>query len=229
VKLSYFLSAYRATPHSTAGYSPFSLLHGREIVTPTNENLRPKGPKPTKKPEQLIESLQTSLRQAYRAVAKANRKSYVTNEKLYDKRAKHRSFEVGIYVYLFNPVRKQVLSEKFFSVLSGPFRVTAKISDLNYEILGRNGRKFVVHLNGLKACHGRTQYGQNPARKQPGMSRQKLDMKSGPDQEADMYPAAILSCPFASVSSRARDFPQSQPTSPLASPEATIPSSAVES
>jgi hypothetical protein len=153
----------------------------------------------------------------------------VTNKKLYDKRAKIRSFEVGSYVYLFNPARKQGLSKKFFTVWSGPFRVTTKLSDLNYEILGRNGRKFVVHLNRLKACQGRAHYGQSPARKQTGMSRQKGDMKSGPDQEADMYPAAILSYPLASNNSRAGDVPQSPPTSPLASHPATTPPSAGES
>jgi hypothetical protein len=105
------------------------------MVTPANENLRPKIPKPTQNPEELIESLKTSLRQTHRAVAKTNRRSHVTNKKLYDKRAKHRSFEVGSYVYIFNLARKQVLSKNFFSIWSGPIRVTANISDLNYQIL----------------------------------------------------------------------------------------------
>ena len=120
----------------------------------TSENLRPKVPKLTRGPEQLIESLKASLRQAYRAVARANRKSYVANKERYDKRAKSRSFEVGSYVYLFNPARKPGLSKKFFSAWSGPFRVMAKLSESNYEILGQSGRKFVVHLNRLKACYG---------------------------------------------------------------------------
>jgi len=34
VVLPFFLMAYRATPHSTTGYSPFYLLHGREMVLP---------------------------------------------------------------------------------------------------------------------------------------------------------------------------------------------------
>jgi len=154
LKLPYFLWAYRATPHSTTGYGPFFLLHGREMITPASENLRPKVPKPTRGPEQLIESLKASLRQAYSAVARANRKSYVANKERYDKRAKSRSFEVGSYVYLFNPARKPGLSKKFFSAWSGPFRVMAKLSESNYEILGQSGRKFVVHLNRLKACYG---------------------------------------------------------------------------
>jgi hypothetical protein len=42
------------------------------------------------------------------------------------------------------------LSKNFFSIWSGPIRVTANISDLNYQILWQNGRKFVVYLNRLK-------------------------------------------------------------------------------
>jgi len=78
-------------------------------------------------------------------------RSHAANKKPYDKKAKPRSFDVGSYVYLFNSARKPGLSKKFFSVWSGPYRVTAKLSYLNYEILGQNGRKFVVHLNRLKA------------------------------------------------------------------------------
>ena len=106
--------AYRASPHYTTGYSPFFLFHGREMVTPASEKLRPKFPKPTRGPEQLIESLKASLRQAYSAVARANSKSYVANKERYDKCAKSRSFEVGSYVYLFNPARKPGLSKNSF-------------------------------------------------------------------------------------------------------------------
>jgi hypothetical protein len=55
-KLPYFLLAYRATPHSTAGCSTFFLLLGRGMVTPANKNLISQIRKPTQKPEQLIES-----------------------------------------------------------------------------------------------------------------------------------------------------------------------------
>jgi transposase InsO family protein len=38
----FFLVAYRATPHSTTGYSPFSFLHGREIILPSSDDLKAK-------------------------------------------------------------------------------------------------------------------------------------------------------------------------------------------
>jgi len=227
LKLPYFLWAYRATPHSTTGYSPFFLLHGREVVTPANENLRPKVPKPTRGPK-LIESLKASLRQAYSAVARANRKSYVANKERYDKRAKLRSFEVGSYVYLFKPARKPGLSKKIFSVCSGRYRVTAKLSELNYEILGQSGRKYVVHLRRLKACHGTAGSDYPPAAKWPRRSRQKRDTMFRPDTETDTCPTAILAYQLASDKTLADDSPSTPPASPLASRPATSPPSAGE-
>jgi hypothetical protein len=41
VILPFFLMAYR-TPHSTTGYCPFYLLHGREMVSPKEGGLKAK-------------------------------------------------------------------------------------------------------------------------------------------------------------------------------------------
>jgi len=40
VLVPFFLMAYRETPNTTTKYSPFYLLHGREMPIPTNENLK---------------------------------------------------------------------------------------------------------------------------------------------------------------------------------------------
>jgi hypothetical protein len=65
-------------------------------------------------------------------------------------------------------------------------------------MLGWNGKKFVVHLNWLKACHGSAHYSPYRACKQSGNSGQKRDMSPGPDKEADMYSEGILSYPLPS-------------------------------
>jgi len=44
----YYLMSYRATPHTTMGYSPFYLLHGREMVLPSTENLKARPLKTTR-------------------------------------------------------------------------------------------------------------------------------------------------------------------------------------
>jgi hypothetical protein len=52
---------------------------------------------------------------------------------------------------------------------------------------------------------------------------------SGPDQEANIYLAAIFSYPLASDKSLAGDVPQLPPTNQMASPSETTPLSAGES
>jgi len=86
--------SHRATPHTTTGYSPFYLLHGREIVLPSTENLKARLPKDNADEDQRLENLKSNLRLAYKLAAKANRKSHLNNKRLYDRKAKPREFEV---------------------------------------------------------------------------------------------------------------------------------------
>jgi hypothetical protein len=49
---------------------------------------------------------------------------------------------------------KPGLSRKFHRAWSGPHKVTAKGTDLNYEIVDQKGRKQVIHSNRLKPYNG---------------------------------------------------------------------------
>jgi len=53
-------------------------------------------------------------------------------------------------------------SKKFHFSWTGPFQVTAKLSDLNYELLGHNDRKFIVNINRLKPCNRAANRKSNP-------------------------------------------------------------------
>jgi len=86
------------------------------------------------------------------AVTKANRKSHMANKERCDRQAKHRSFSAGDYIYLYDPAQKPGLYKKFPFYWTGPYQITGKLSDLNYEILGGNDKKFVVHVNRNVNC-----------------------------------------------------------------------------
>ena len=95
------------------------------MVTPANDNLRSKVPRPTQGPEQTAH-LKPRLRHAYKAVAKANRKAHAANKQCYDRRAKRRSFKVGDYVYIYNQLGNQGC-QKSSTFWTSPLIVTAKL------------------------------------------------------------------------------------------------------
>jgi len=94
VLVPFFLMAQRATPRTATGYSPFFLLHGREMTLPSNEDLKAKIPITNRNLKQQMEKLKASLMQAYE-VTVANRHAHQTNKRYYDRRAKRREFKTG--------------------------------------------------------------------------------------------------------------------------------------
>jgi hypothetical protein len=84
----FYLMSYRATPHTTTGFRPFYLLHGREMTLPNSDSLKAQFPQDNPSHEQRLENLKSNLRLAYRLVAKANRKSHQRNKRYYDRKAK---------------------------------------------------------------------------------------------------------------------------------------------
>jgi len=194
----YYLMSHRATPHTTTGYSPFYLLHGREMVLPSTENLKARLPKDNTDEDQRLENLKSSLRLAYRLAAKANRKSHMNNKRLYDRKAKPREFAVQDLVYLYNPALKPGLTRKFAKPWIGPCQITKKISELNYEIVDEKGRRQVVHINRLKKSFNPEVWNpkprQKPERKAPRrlVKPQDANGNSQGDFKIGPYP---LACP----------------------------------
>ena len=122
--VSFYLISHRATPHTTTGYSLFYLLHGREMVLPSTENLKAHLPKDNTDVDQGLENLKSNLRLAYKLAAKTNRKSHLNNKRLYDRKAKSQESEVQDLVYLYNPALKPGLTRKFAKPWSGPCQIT---------------------------------------------------------------------------------------------------------
>jgi transposase InsO family protein len=155
ILIPFYLMAYRATPHGTTEHSPYFLLHVREMVLPTSQDLRAKMSPELRGTEHecRLNHLKDSLRRAYQAVRKNSRKSHQINKGYYDRKAKLRKFAVGDVVYLYNPALKQGQCQKFKKPWTGPYKVVAKLSDLNYKIVNQQGKESVVHVNRLKVAH----------------------------------------------------------------------------
>ena len=94
----FFLMAHRATPSTVTGYSPFYLLHGREMQLPNQEDLKAKISSQPLDHSQRLKTLKASLNLAYKTVRQANRQAQRNNKRLYDRSAKIRTFEAGDWV-----------------------------------------------------------------------------------------------------------------------------------
>ena len=164
----------------------FYLLHGREMRLPSEDDLRAKISQTPLDHNQWLKNLKASLRLAYRTVEQANRKSHQKNERLYNCKAKLRKFHTGNLVYLFNPTVKPGLSRKFHKVWSGPFRITAKISDLNYEIVDPNNKKQIVHVNRLKQAYNTDALKPPAKQKAKRKSHNKAPAHTGEEDEEEI-------------------------------------------
>jgi len=122
VLVPFFLMAYRATPNATTKYSPFYLLHGREMPLLTRENLKAKISKENRSHRQRLENLKANLRSAYKLVKGVNSLSHQNNKDYYDRKAKFRKFEVNDLVYLYSPAIKPGLSKSFVKIGRGHTR-----------------------------------------------------------------------------------------------------------
>lgn len=137
------LFAYRTAEQSTSGYSPFSLLYGREprLGDLDNYNL---GYEPGK----FISDLHNNWLLAKHKIVKQAE----INEKLYNSKYKkpHPEYKENEYVRIFKPQTKIGLKKKLRNDLwSEPVKINKVISKQNVEVLYNNKRK-IINVNNIK-------------------------------------------------------------------------------
>jgi len=120
-----------------------------------SDNLEAKLPKEKENFDQdrRLENLKHSLQRAYKSVKKTNRQSHLKNKRLYDRKAKLRSFQSEDIVYLYNPARKHTKCFNFYKFWTGRHKITSKLSDLNYQIISINHKRQILHVNRLKKVY----------------------------------------------------------------------------
>jgi hypothetical protein len=125
------------------------------MVLPTTQNFAAKLSLDMTDADQVakLENLKSSLKTAYKLVRQNIDKSYQSNKRHYDRKAKERTFSAGDVVYLFCPATKPGQCRKFQKKWAGPFRIVTQVSKLNYRIESPQGKQFCVHVNRLKKAN----------------------------------------------------------------------------
>ncbi|GBL61171.1 Transposon Ty3-I Gag-Pol polyprotein, partial [Araneus ventricosus] len=151
--LPFVTFAYNSAKQDTTGFSPFFLVHGRDIATPLDVIL----PHDTENhADNYVQQLITRAEEA-RQLAKLHiLDAQAVDKRRYDERHRPVNYNVGDLVWVFTPVRKVGLSEKLLRRYFGPYRITRRLSDVTYEVQSievtsrRQSKKDIVHVLRLK-------------------------------------------------------------------------------
>jgi hypothetical protein len=151
--LPFVTFAYNSAKQDTTGFSPFFLVHGRDLQTPLDVIF----PQCTESHgDDYVQRLITRAEEARQLARLHILDSQATNKRRYDKRHRPVNYNIGDLVWVFTPVRKVGLSEKLLRRYFGPYRITRRLSDVTYEVESmeessrRRRSKDVVHVLRLK-------------------------------------------------------------------------------
>ena len=100
--LKYLLFAYRSTPHSVTGFSPFELIYGRDVRGPLEllKNGWMSGELPERRLHDWEEQLKERMEVMAQLASTREKAGKVRMKQTYDKKAKSRSFEMGSMVLM---------------------------------------------------------------------------------------------------------------------------------
>lgn len=130
--LPYVTFAYNTATQETTGFSPFRLVHGREVITMLDAMLPHEPEAYSYDDVQLVTQHAEEARQLARL--RIQDRQHV-DARRYNLRHREVHFAPGDKVWVWTPVRRRGLSEKLLKRYFGPYEVVRRISDVNYEVI----------------------------------------------------------------------------------------------
>jgi hypothetical protein len=154
--LPYVMAAYRSTRHNTTNYSPNFLTLGREVRAPIDIVLGTGAvPDDGVGYDSFVESVRDRMRTAHELVRTHIGEAALRNKRYYDVRVRPAKYQVGQWVYYFNPRRYKGRQDKWSRKYTGPFCVIRVLGPVNVELQQtQRSRPFIVHIDKVKPYHG---------------------------------------------------------------------------
>jgi transposase InsO family protein len=154
--LPYVMAAYRSSRHESTGYSPNMLMLARENRAPV-DLVYGTGDIPTESTsyDDFVETVRDRMSVAYGIVRQHIGEAAIRNKKYYDMRVRPTTYNVGDWVYYFNPRKYRGRQDKWARKYTGPFCVTKVPGPVNVQLqLNKRSRPFIVHIDKVKPYLG---------------------------------------------------------------------------
>ena len=153
------LAAYNSSIHASTHYSPNFMVFGRENRAPLDLVMGI-----PKSEEEYFGSVdpwvykQQKIQQEAYELARENLKCHAErNKDFYDVKVKTAKFEVGQWVYVYTPRRRQNLSPKWMMNYEGPMLIVQKMGPVNVRVQrSPRSKSQIVHIDKIKKVLGPT-------------------------------------------------------------------------
>lgn len=153
--IPFALFAYRATPHSVTGFSPFLIVHGREANLPSEIVFDNTEPEKDLSEEDYVQEIVLRLKSVFQTAKEKIMQSKEKSKSRYDMKSAEKTFKPGEFVLLHDSTVKRGRSRKLKRPWIGPYKILEQKSNVNYAI--KRGRKTcIVHSDRLKPFRLRT-------------------------------------------------------------------------
>ena len=137
--------AYNNAIHASTGFSPNQVIFGKTLPTPADRKMLLGNTMATESREKIAETLSKNIERAQ-----------ASQKKQYDKKLKEIDFKVGDLVLLTNSRQTVGQVRSFTPKFLGPYEVTKKISDVNFQVKDiATDKSLIVHHNRMNKYFAR--------------------------------------------------------------------------
>lgn len=142
--------AYNTTTHASHQTTPFYLVYGREPILPVDKATKRPLEVQTEDNDELTELqiIEEARKKAKHLIQMSQEKS----KKRFDANRELPIYKVADLVLLHKPLKTSMKKGKLEMPWKGPFVITKRINDLNYQLrsIDDPDNEFIVHLNQIK-------------------------------------------------------------------------------
>ena len=181
LKMPLALFAIRTSEHTTTGFSPFSLIYGREARIPW-DIVYGSAPNTLMPLEKWVAERKANMTKVFKLVQDHTKKRQMQQKKYFDnqRRGVCQSFDPGELVMMFDPACRSKVG-KLNNPWSGPYQIVDKLSDALYKVKIAQDKQKVVNVERLKKYYQR---GRNVVEKvdnhdEEGYSTDESELEAG--------------------------------------------------
>ncbi|UYV66855.1 hypothetical protein LAZ67_4003110 [Cordylochernes scorpioides] len=152
--LPFVTFAYNSSIQDTTGYSPYFLIHGRELLTFLDSTFDMPELSKHKDYDEYVSNLleiieDTKVISTSRTIARQNK-----SKQLYDRAHREFKYAINDLVLIWTPIRKVGRADKLQRRYVGPYQILRQTSPVNYEVIeiaeGKRKKKQIVHVTRMK-------------------------------------------------------------------------------